>query len=84
MNGPSRGNSVTSMRKTCSRCGAPTASAMAFDYTDKSVWLEDHDEEADITRYSLCANHADRLTPPLGWTLTDRRTVTPLFAEGVA
>ncbi|MPZ51983.1 MAG: DUF3499 family protein [Acidimicrobiia bacterium] len=72
------------MRKTCSRCGAPTASWMAFDYPNKSVWLEDHTTESDVTRYSLCANHADRLTPPLGWVLSDRRTVTPLFAEGVA
>ena len=28
----------------------------------------------------LCADHADRMTPPHGWTLTDRRTVTRLFA----
>ena len=30
--------------------------------------------------YVMCADHAARMIPPLGWTLTDRRTVTRLFA----
>jgi hypothetical protein len=30
--------------------------------------------------YAMCADHADRMIPPQGWTLTDRRTVTRLFA----
>jgi hypothetical protein len=41
------------------------------------------DDLADTTNtlgYLLCSDHADRMTPPLGWTLTDRRTVTRLFA----
>jgi len=52
---------------------------MAYSYPDRLIWLEDL-LRADIPGYAMCAQHAGRLTPPLGWTLTDRRTVTPLFA----
>lgn len=53
---------------------------MTFDYDARSVWLLEFDTEPDMARgYAMCTNHADRLTPPLGWTLTDRRNVTRLF-----
>lgn len=57
---------------------------MTFDYSARAVWLEDMGVITDIPGYALCVDHADRLTPPLGWTLTDRRSVTPLFAFDVA
>lgn len=52
---------------------------MTFSYADAEVWM---DELVNGTRhgYALCSDHADRMTPPQGWTLTDRRTVTRLFA----
>lgn len=55
---------------------------MTFDYDGRSVWLEeiDGDQEELGRTYPLCSSHADRLTPPMGWTLTDRRNVTRLFA----
>lgn len=54
---------------------------MSFDYDERSVWLADLDDRPDEgIGYSLCTRHADRMTPPLGWTLTDRRNVTRLFA----
>ena len=53
---------------------------MTFSYPDSAVWLHDLTSEAEPHGYSLCADHADRMTPPQGWTLTDRRTVTRLFA----
>lgn len=56
---------------------------MSFDYAERAVWLGDLGE-ADGPGHALCVDHADRLTPPLGWTLTDRRSVTPLFAFDVA
>jgi hypothetical protein len=48
------------------------------------VWLEDLDATHEGPGHPLCVDHADRLTPPMGWTLTDRRSVTPLFAFDVA
>jgi hypothetical protein len=68
---------------TCVRCGAPAAAAMSFDYPERSVWLNEL-EDGVAGGYVLCGRHADRLTPPLGWTLTDRRNVTRLFAPVAA
>jgi hypothetical protein len=53
---------------------------MTFSYPDSAVWLLDLVGETEPGGYALCANHADRMTPPHGWTLSDRRTVTRLFA----
>ncbi len=54
---------------------------MTFRYSDRAVWLLELDKRPDDgDGYSLCTSHADRLTPPLGWTLTDRRNVTGLFS----
>lgn len=55
---------------------------MTFDYTESAVWLLDIGAAG--PGYPMCVDHADRLTPPLGWTLTDHRSVTPLFAFDVA
>lgn len=57
---------------------------MSFDYQERMVWLEDIGSDSTGPGHSLCVDHADRLTPPLGWTLTDRRSATPLFAFDVA
>lgn len=71
---------VAAMTASCARCGAPAATIMTFNYSDGAVWLDDLIDPVDKLGYLLCADHSDRMTPPLGWTLTDRRTVTRLFA----
>ena len=53
---------------------------MTFNYSDGAVWMDDLLDQIDGFGYLFCADHADRMTPPYGWTLTDRRTVTRLFA----
>ena len=53
---------------------------MTFSYEDSAVWLDDIVNGVEPHGYALCGNHSDRMTPPQGWTLTDRRTVTRLFA----
>ncbi len=68
------------MTVSCARCGSPASYQMTFAYGDGAVWLDDLIDALLPHGYSLCADHADRMTPPLGWTLTDRRTVTRLFA----
>lgn len=67
------------MLMPCVRCSAPASSMMAFDYAGREVWLEEL-EDVSQRGYALCTAHADRLTPPAGWRLTDRRNVTRLFA----
>ncbi|CAN5877802.1 hypothetical protein BH23ACT5_BH23ACT5_13990 [soil metagenome] len=71
------------MLSRCARCGNPAATYMTFDYDARAVWLEDSGQVSG-PGYAMCVDHADRLTPPMGWTLTDRRSVTPLFAFDVA
>ncbi len=65
---------------SCVRCGSPAAALMTFSYEDSAVWLDDIVDGMEADGYALCANHSDRMVPPQGWTLTDRRTVTRLFA----
>lgn len=72
------------MVSRCARCGSPAATYMTFDYAARAVWLEDLGTTHEGPGHALCVDHADRLTPPMGWTLTDRRSVTPLFAFDVA
>lgn len=67
------------MFSSCVRCSSPAAALMSYTYGDRQVWLEDLSAQG-YHGYAMCALHADRLTPPLGWTLTDRRTVVRLFA----
>lgn len=58
---------------------------MTFDYPGQSVALVEFEIPPDQgAGYSLCTKHADRLTPPMGWTLTDRRNVTRLFAPAAS
>ena len=70
-----------SVMTPCIRCTAPGAAIMAFDYAAAEVWLEDLRQAPKLGEgYAICAMHADKLTPPLGWRLADRRSVTRLFA----
>ena len=54
---------------------------MTYDYESRAVWVGDHPSRLDAgSGYSLCDRHADRLSPPVGWVLTDRRSsMRPLF-----
>ena len=69
------------MIQTCARCGGPGAAVMSFGYDNRAVWLADLVAVVGPGEgYPLCVDHANRMTPPLGWTLTDHRNTTRLFA----
>ncbi|CAN5694920.1 MAG: DUF3499 family protein [Acidimicrobiia bacterium] len=53
---------------------------MMYAYADRHMWVEDL-AVTDFPSYALCVNHASRLSAPLGWTLTDRRTGARLFGS---
>ena len=57
--------------RTCSRIGCSTpASTMALvRYEAREIELTDLPDEPDPRLVELCSDHADRLTPPLGWTI---------------
>jgi hypothetical protein len=54
---------------------------MSFVYRERTVWLDDLSAPVvPGAGYAMCEVHAERLTPPVGWTLVDRRApVRPLF-----
>ena len=71
------------MIERCVRCGAPSGIVMACNYQARTVWLDDLTEPViPGAGYAMCEEHAGRLTPPVGWTLIDRRRpARPLFAS---
>ncbi len=62
---------------TCSRigCDAPATASFSFDALNELAWL-DTVVEARGAGF-LCQVHAERLTPPRGWSLLDRRSPEP-------
>ena len=56
---------------------------MSFNYGERTVWLDDlSGPVAPGAQYAMCEMHAERMSPPVGWTLVDRRRpVRPLFVE---
>jgi hypothetical protein len=77
----------THTARTCDRpvCSAPALASLRFDYASRHAWLHDLDAEPDPHAHDLCADHADRLVVPRGWTFADRRSdVRPLFHAPVA
>jgi hypothetical protein len=72
---------MTEFIQPCVRCGGPAGIRMAFNYDDSTIWLDDLRERTiPGAGYAMCEDHAGRLTPPVGWTLVDRRQpVRPLF-----
>lgn len=60
---------------------------LGFDYGTRNIWLGDLSGELELgADYALCDGHADRMTAPVGWLLTDNRSeMRSLFsAPGVA
>lgn len=66
---------------TCTRCKNPATAHMAYDYGDRQIWIEDLTEDTlPGTGYALCESHGTRMTPPVGWLLSDLRSRDrPLF-----
>ncbi len=45
---------------------------LTYEYGRSQVWLDVLTAERDPHGYDLCADHAARLSVPLGWHLLDR------------
>ncbi len=67
---------TSTLTRTCVRpgCSAPAAATLAFFYGEREVCLERLGLDELPATYDLCATHADRMRPPHGWVLNDRRT----------
>ena len=57
------------------RCEAPPAATVALRYGAKEVVVDDLLSQPDPNLVDLCDEHLDRLTPPIGWTVQDRRSI---------
>jgi hypothetical protein len=66
----------------CARpgCGAPATAVLTFQYSTRTVWLLDQGD-LDPAAIDLCTRHADRLSPPRGWTSHDRRADSAAAAD---
>lgn len=58
----------------CARpsCGSASAATLTYDYASRTVWL-DHLGEGPEGSWGMCPTHAESLTVPVGWALSDRR-----------
>jgi hypothetical protein len=58
----------------CTKCSESAATLLSYDYAEATVWLDDR---LAGPGHVLCAGHADKFTPPVGWVLVDRRGGEP-------
>jgi hypothetical protein len=65
--------------RTCAKpgCSATASATLTYDYTGRTAWVELLDGDAHPMAYDLCTDHADGLTVPQGWALSDRRVRYP-------
>lgn len=68
--------------RTCSKpsCHRPATVVLAYDYAGRIAVLEDAGEGSLSPHvYALCTSCSERLQPPKGWELYDRRARPRLF-----
>jgi hypothetical protein len=65
------------MSRICARpsCSEHATATLSYSYADRTVWIEPVSPENDPMTHDLCADHAERLVLPLGWTRRDIRAV---------
>ncbi|MGH2821282.1 MAG: DUF3499 family protein, partial [Actinomycetota bacterium] len=70
--------------RSCSKpgCASPAAAVLAYSYAERLATLEDA-AAAGVPphAYALCGGCAERLRPPRGWRVDDRRCTPPLFLD---
>jgi hypothetical protein len=73
------GSAMNGSRRHCSRptCSDVAVVTLTYEYRRSQVWLDHLAAERDPHAYDLCRRHADELSVPLGWHLSDRRVAVP-------
>ena len=61
--------------RTCAkmRCGHEPVVTVSLSYGERQVVIGDLRPERDPNLLDLCREHTDRMTPPVGWTVSDHR-----------
>jgi hypothetical protein len=64
-----------STMRTCAkmRCEAEPIATVSLRYAEREVLIGELVAERDPNLLDLCRDHVDRMTPPVGWTVTDAR-----------
>ncbi len=57
------------------RCGAEPIATLALLYAAREVVIGELTAPRDPNLLDLCREHVDRMTPPLGWTVRDQRSL---------
>ena len=75
---PAAATNVAPMRRQCCRpaCAEPAVATVTYQYGDQAAWVDPLSVERDPHAYDMCDRHAERLRPPQGWALADRRVQT--------
>lgn len=70
--------------RTCAkmRCAAEPVATVSLRYAEREVLIGDLLAERDRNLLDLCREHVDRMTPPVGWNVRDRRTDVPAALVG--
>jgi hypothetical protein len=65
--------------RTCAklRCTTRASITVALRYGDREVLVDRLSPDTDPTLVDLCLDHAERLTPPMGWRIVDLRAGQP-------
>jgi hypothetical protein len=65
--------------RTCAkvRCRALAEATLLLRYAERQVEVVDLLPEPDPRLLDLCSEHAGRLTPPIGWAISDSRARLP-------
>jgi hypothetical protein len=66
-------------RRPCSRVNCPeeAVATLTYVYADSMAVLGPLSSKAEPHSYDLCEKHAERLSPPQGWTILRHVTVDP-------
>ena len=67
--------------RTCAklRCRSQASVTLALRYGDREVLVDRLSPDADPNLVDLCREHADLLTPPIGWRIVDLRPARPVL-----
>jgi Protein of unknown function (DUF3499) len=60
------------------RCGQEPVVTISLGYAERRVVIVDLLHERDPNLLDLCREHVERMTPPIGWTVDDRRAGAPI------
>ncbi len=60
------------------RCGHEPIATVTLSYGERQVLVGELLPDRDPNLLDLCREHVERLTPPVGWTVHDRRATQPI------